>query len=200
MGTQTAIAEQIVTQGGDYVLALKGNQGHLFESVQQRFETVLSQEHATNEWDFYETTEVGHGREETRRCWCIGEVEDLINAERWPQLTSIVKVEARRTIGQQTQSEVRYYISSLAPDATVLATSIRTHWQIENSLHWVLDVAMREDDCRIRTDHAPENFTLLRHLALSALNQEKSAKLGVKNKRLRAGWDDKYLFKVLAGR
>jgi predicted transposase YbfD/YdcC len=116
------------------------------------------------------------------------------------QLTRIVKVEARRTIGQQTQSEVRYYISSLAADAAVLAPSIRTHWQIENSLHWVLDVAMREDDCRIRTDHAPENVSLLRHLALSTLNQEKSAKLGVKNKRLRAGWDDNYLFKVLAGR
>jgi predicted transposase YbfD/YdcC len=123
----------------------------------------------------------------------MGGVEDLINAEQWMQLTSIVKVEARRTVGQKTQSEVRYYISSLAPDAAVLATSIRTHWQIENSLHWVLDVAMREDDCRIRTDHAPENFSLLRHLALSALNQEKSAKLGVKNKRLRAGWDDNYL-------
>ena len=130
----------------------------------------------------------------------MGDVEDLTNAERWMQLTSIVKVETWRTIGQQTQSDVRYYISSLAPDAEVLATSIRTHWQIENSLHWVLDVAMREDDCRIRTDHAPENFSLLRHLALSALNQEKSAKLGVKNKRLRAGWDDNYLFKVLAGR
>ena len=94
---------------------------------------------------------------------------------------------------------MRYYISSLAPDAERLASSIRTHWSVENPLHWVLDLAFQEDVCRIRTDHAPENFTLLRHLALSALNQEKTAKLGIKNKRLRAGWDDDYLLQVLTG-
>ena len=108
-------------------------------------------------------------------------------------------MESIRTVDDKTTREVRYYISSLAPDAQRLATSIRTHWRIENPLHWVLDVAFREDDCRIRTGHAPENFTLLRHLAVSALNQEKTAKLGMKNKRLRAGWDNEYLLKVLAG-
>ena len=98
-----------------------------------------------------------------------------------------------------TLREVRYYISSLAPDAKRLAESIRTHWSIENSLHWVLDVAFREDESRIRTGNAPTNFTVLRHIALSALNQEKNAKIGLKNKRLRAAWDDRYLLKVLAG-
>ena len=108
-------------------------------------------------------------------------------------------VESIRILDDQTSREVRYYISSLAPEAQPLATSIRTHWSIENPLHWVLDVAFQENDCRIRTNDAPENFTLLRHLALSALNQEKTAKLGIQNKRLRAGWDDEYLLKVLAG-
>ena len=95
--------------------------------------------------------------------------------------------------------EVRYYISSLAPDAQRTAVAIRNHWSIENPLHWVLDVAFREDECRIRSGYAPENFALLRHLALSALNQETTASVGVKNKRLRAGWDDDYLLQVLAG-
>ncbi len=115
------------------------------------------------------------------------------------QLTRIVKVESIRTVEDKTSREMRYYISSLAPAAQCLANSIRTHGSVKNSLHWVLDVAFREDDCRIRKDHGPENFTLLRHLAVSVLNQEKTAKLGLKNKRLRAGWDDEYLFQVLAG-
>lgn len=198
MGTQTAIAQQIVDQGGDYVLALKGNQGNLFEDVQQLFKWAQWQAFQDIEHDFYETIESGHGRLEKRRCWSLGQVEELIDAHKWPQLTSIAMVEAIRTCEGKTSREVRYYISSLAPDAQRLADSIRTHWSIENPLHWVLDVAFHEDECRIRTGHAPENFTLLRHLALSALNQETTAKVGVKNKRLRAGWDNYYLLQVLA--
>jgi predicted transposase YbfD/YdcC len=200
MGTQKPIAEQIIRQGGDYVLALKGNQGNLFEAVQHQFEAAQAQGFQTIEHDVYETTETGHGRTETRRCWCLGSVEDLIEAEKWTQLTSIAMVESWRTVEDKTTHQVRYYISSLSPNAERLATSIRTHWSIENSLHWVLDVALLEDDCRIRTDHAPENFTLLRHLAVSALNQETTAKLGIKNKQRRAGWDDDYLLKVFTGR
>jgi predicted transposase YbfD/YdcC len=199
MGTQKAIAEQIVAQGGDYVLALKGNQGNLFEDVEQLFDWATSQAFSGIEHDFHETLETGHGRIEKRRCWSLGQVEGLIDGEKWAQLTSIARVEAMRACNGQTSREVRYYISSLAPDAQRLAEAIRTHWNVENPLHWVLDVAFREDDCRIRTGHAPENFTLLRHLAVSALNQEKTAKVGIKNKRLRAGWDDDYLLKVLAG-
>lgn len=199
MGTQKEIAKQIIAQGGDYVLALKGNQGNLFEDVQQIFELAQSQDFQGIEHDFYQTLDAGHGRLEKRRCWSLGQVEWLIDAEQWLGFASITMVESVRQCEEQTSQEVRYYISSLAPDAKQLAQSIRTHWSIENPLHWVLDVAFREDECRIRTGHAPENFTIMRHLALSALNQEKTAKVGVKNKRLRAGWDDDYLLKVLAG-
>lgn len=199
MGTQKAIAQQIIEQGGDYVLALKGNQGNLFEDVEQIFEQALSQNFKGIEYDFYETHDVGHARVEQRRCWSLGQVEWLIDAEKWAQFTSIARVESIRTCEGETSCEARYYISSLAPDAQRLAEAIRTHWSVENSLHWVLDIAFREDECRIRNGHAPENFTLLRHLAVSALNQEKTANIGIKNKRLRAGWDDDYLLKVLAG-
>ena len=199
MGTQKKIAKQIIEQGGDYVLALKGNQGNLFEDVQQIFEQAEAQDFQGMEHDFYQTIDGGHGRIEKRRCWALGQVEYLIDSEQWSQFTSIAMVESERQCEGQTSREVRYYISSLAPDAQKLAESIRSHWMIENPLHWVLDVAFREDECRIRTGHAPENFAILRHLALSALNQETTAKLGVQNKRHRAGWDNDYLLKVLAG-
>lgn len=199
MGTQKAIANQIVTQGGNYVLALKGNQGDLCEDVEQLFDWAHSQAFKTIDYDFHESLDSGHGRIEKRRCWSLGQVEGLIDGEKWAQLTSIAMVEAIRDCNGQISREVRYYISSLAPDAQRLAEAIRTHWSIENPLHWVLDVAFGEDDCRIRNGHAPENFTLLRHLAVSALNQEKTAKVGIKNKRLRAGWDDDYLLKVVVG-
>ena len=199
MGTQKAIAKQIMAQGGDYVLALKGNQGNLFDDVQQIFEQAKAQDFQGIEHDFYQTIDAGHGRIEKRRCWSLGQVEYLIAAEQWSQFTSIAMVESVRQCDGQTSRELRYYISSLSPDAQQLAESIRSHWGIENPLHWVLDVAFREDECRIRTGNAPENFALLRHLALSTLNQEKTAKLGIHNKRRRAGWDNDYLLQVLAG-
>jgi predicted transposase YbfD/YdcC len=199
MGTQKEIATQMIAQGGDYVLALKGNHGNLFEDVQQLFAWAQLQAFKDIKHDFDETLEAGHGRIEKRRCGTLGQVEGLIDADKWAQLASVTMVESLRQCNGATTREVRYYISSLPPDAKRLAESIRTHWSIENPLHWVLDVAFREDECRIRTGHAPENFTVLRHLAVSALNQEKTAKVGIKNKRLRAGWDDDYLLRVLAG-
>ena len=199
MGTQKEIAKQVIEQDGDYVLALKGNQGNLFEDVQQIFAIAQSQDFKDIDYDFYETLDTGHGRIERRRYWSLGQVESLIDAQKWAQFSSITMVESLRKCDGKTSRELRYYISSLEPDAKCLAESIRSHWGIENSLHWVLDVAFREDESRIRTGNAPENFTLLRQIALSALNQEKTAKVGLKNKRLRAGWDDLYLLQVLVG-
>jgi len=199
MGTQTAIAQLIVQREGDYILALKNNQGNLFEDVQQIFAQAQASGFAGIEHDFDQTVDKGHGRIEIRRCWTMGQVEFLMNAEKWAKFTSIAMVQSERRINGKIEHETRYYISSLTSDARRLGQSVRSHWQVENSLHWVLDLAFLEDTCRIRKDHAPENLAVVRYIALNLLTQETTAKLGIRNKRLRAGWDEDYLLKVLLG-
>jgi predicted transposase YbfD/YdcC len=124
-------------------------------------------------------------------------VEYLLDSDKWKGLQSIGMVESQRTIDGETTWEIRYYLNSFPSNAEVFAHAVRSHWGIENSLHWILDIGFREDDCRIRKDNSPENLALLRHLALNLLSQEKTAKVGVKNKRLKAAWDEQYLAKVL---
>lgn len=197
MGTQKQIAKQIVERDADYVLALKANQGNLFEDVQQVFAQAEAVNFAGVEHDFDQTLDKGHGRVEIRRCWTMGQVEFLLDAQKWMKFTSIAMIQAERRFDGRVERETRYYISSLASDAHRLAKAVRSHWQVENSLHWVLDLAFLEDACRIRKDHAPQNLAVVRHIALNLLTQETTATLGVKNKRLRAGWDEDYLLKVL---
>ena len=197
MGTQKNIAQLIIDKGADYCLALKGNQGNIYEDVEQLFESCQAQKWQNIDHSFFQTTEKGHGRIETRRYWTMGEVEFLLDADKWAGLKSIGMVESQRTIDGETTWETRYYLNSFSSNAEVFADAVRSHWGIENSLHWVLDVSFAEDDCRIRKDNSPENLALLRHLALNLLSQEKTAKVGVKNKRLKAAWDEQYLAKVL---
>lgn len=197
MGCQKEIAAQIIDQEADYVLALKGNQGHLFEDVQSYFEQVQSGTRVAATLSSHETYDEGHGRIETRRYWSSAELGSLRDVELWKGLRSIGMVEARRQVNGVTSVEVRYYLSSLPSDARQLGVASRTHWSIENKVHWVLDVAFREDDSRIRANHGAENVALLRHIALNLLRQEKSMRGGLQAKRKRAGWDDKYLTKVL---
>ena len=200
MGCQTAIAQTVLDRGADYVLALKGNQPATEQAVREVFADAQTHGFRELAHDHHRTVEKGHGRIEERRCWTISDPEALayVNAEgRWPGLHTIAMVEADRTIGETTSRETRYYLSSLAGTARQISEAVRGHWGIENRLHWVLDIAFREDDCRVRQGYAAQNLTAVRHLALNLLRQERTAMAGVKARRLRAGWDEQYLLKVL---
>ena len=199
LGCQKDIAAQIIEKDADYVLALKGNQEHLYDDVKRLFDTLFQQEVAPSTLDYYETTESGHGRIEVRRYWTTSALDALRTKDQWRGLQTVGLVEAERTLNGETTLEQRYYLVSFPNDARTFGTSVRAHWGIENLVHWVLDVAFREDMSRIRMDHGPENFALIRHIALNLLRQETSFKGSIKTKRLKAGWNNTYLKKVLCG-
>jgi len=201
MGCQAAIARQIVAQGADYVLALKDNQPTLHELVRHHFAVVAADGPAGLAHHAHAALDKGHGRLEVRRCWATDDPAVLawLDPERsWPGLRSVAAVAGERRTAAGTATEVRYYLSSLPADAARIAAAVRSHWGIENGLHWALDVAFREDDCRVRAGHAAENLAVLRRIALNLLRRERTAKVGLKARRLMAGWDEAYLLKVLA--
>jgi predicted transposase YbfD/YdcC len=194
---QTANARLIVEQGGDYVFALKANQGGLHEAVRQAFE---ESDYGATRPSTYETVEKGHGRVERRRYTVLTDPASLDVADwrgRWWQLKSAIQVVRERTIGDTTEREVHYYVSSLAEEAATLGGYIRSHWHIENRVHWILDVTFREDDSRARVGFQPENLALLRRMALNLLRREPSLKRSIKGKRFTAAMNTDYLFKVL---
>jgi len=200
MGCQRSIVKSIVEQGGDYVITLKNNQPSLYTRVESLFKQAIRQGFYGFTHTAYSTKkESNHGRSEIRHYLMLSEIKELIDPEnKWEKLHSIGLIKSVRIVKGKTTIETRYYISSLQKNAQKFGESVRSYWGIENSLHWVLDVGFCEDNCRIRKDNAPQNFAILRHISLNLLNQEKTSKTGVKNKRLRAGWDDDYLTKIFA--
>jgi predicted transposase YbfD/YdcC len=201
MGCQTEIAAEIVDQEADYVLALKDNQGNLFEDVKLLFDDLEESHYKAYRYDGHKTVNKGHGRIEIRECWTISDPEILQHLrgfDRWKKLSTVSRIRSQRWIGDQKSCEDRYHIASITGAKRILS-AVRSHWGIENQLHWCLDIAFDEDRCRVRKEHGAENFAILRHIALNLLKQEKTCKRSIKGKRLLAGWDEDYLFKVLSG-
>lgn len=198
MGCQKEIVKSIVDKSGEYIIALKKNQGNLYKNVEEIFKEAIAKGFDGFKYSDYHTKEDEHGREEIRHYLMLSDIQERIDPGRkWINIQSVGMVEYIRKVNGKTKVETRYYISSLTDNAKLLGESVRSHWGIENSLHWVLDVALREDDCRIRKDNAPQNFAILRHIAVNAVGKEKSQKLGIKNKQVCAGWDNEYLEKIL---
>ena len=201
MGCQTEIAQAILDAEADYVLAVKKNQGRLYEDLVDLFAGAQEVNYRDVPHDHARTVDKDHGRLEIRECWTIADEEYLAylrTATAWPELSAVALVRRERRLNGTTTTEKAYYITSLPNRAQVILDSTREHWGIENSLHWSLDVVFREDDSRARLDNAPQNLAVLRHIALNLLKHEPTAKIGLKAKRLRAGWDDAYLLHVLA--
>ena len=199
LNCQKDIAEQVIEQGGDYVLAVKSNQPSLHDDVRLFFEDALAEGFdvahrccSSEDW--------GHGRAETRKCWAVS-VEGLEwfkHTKDWKGLKTIACIESTRRTRDTESVEKRYFISSLENVKTI-ARSIRHHWNVENKLHWVMDVDFDEDCCRVRTDHGPENFALLRQIAHNLLKQESSKTFSIRRKIKKAGWDNDFLIRILIG-
>lgn len=200
MGCQTEIAKKIVDGGADYCLAVKGNQPTLHAAIEDFFVDHMEDDFARQTVRRHETHERGHGRDESRYYYLCPCPEDLPGQDRWAKLKAIgVTINVTQRDGKET-GEVRYYILSKYLSGRHFAEAVRGHWGIENSLHWQLDVSFGEDQCRIRKGHADANFSLLRRTNLSLLKNNRTAKLGVKNKRLKAAYDDDYRLEVLLGK
>lgn len=202
MGCQSAIAARIVKAGADYVLAVKGNQPSLLTHIRTTLEAIERIPAAERDVFITEHHEVekGHARIETRRCIASDILTRWQQPALWPGMRSIVMVEATREIGETVTTERRYYVSSLPPDAAHIAHAVRAHWGIENGMHWSLDMAFGEDQCRVRVDHTAQNFTILRRITMNLLRQDRTAKGGLKIRRMLAWANDKYLAQLLGWR
>jgi predicted transposase YbfD/YdcC len=198
MGCQTEIAKVIIEQGANYVLALKGNQGDLHTDVAQLFTSARAQDFQNIEHQFHSTVETGHGRIETRRYWTMGNTEYLLGAQKWSGLKSIGMVESQRKVNGTVSIEQRYYILSIESDVQKFAHAVRSHWSIENQLHWILDVGFAEDTAQSCSGYSAENLAVIRHVGINLLSRDKKSQVGVKTRRLKAGWDDNYLKTVLS--
>ncbi len=196
-GCQRDIASKIRDQGGDYVLALKGNQGSLHAEVLNFFNQATLVQHEEADCDYYINEEKSRGRIEKREVWVTECLDWLPQKDVWKDLISIACLKStRETKGKETV-EYRYYISSLEADAWKIGHAIRSHWSVENKLHWQLDVSYGEDGCKIRKDNGAENFSVIRRVTLNLLKADKKTKAGIKNRRSKAGWNKDYMLEIL---
>ncbi len=197
MGCQKEIAAGIRAEGADYLLQVKGNQPRLQEDIEAVFDGFVGSGMATGCHDRHETAEAGHGREEERSVFVFTQVDEVRDKELWKDLKSLIVVYRSRKVGEKQSTELSYYISSRLAGAKEFAEAIRGHWGIENGCHWVLDVAFREDLCRVREGNAAANFATVRRMALAMLKGVEGAKGGVAGRRLTAAWDTTFLERVL---
>ena len=197
IGCQREIARKILEKKADYVLALKGNQGALRDDVEVFAAEQKAKGFKDTKVTRHETVDGDHGRIETRTYTAVHDVDWLKERHDWPGLEGVVMVESAREIGDKIERETRFYITSLAWLACQLGPVIRSHWAIENSLHWVMDMVFRDDECRVRTDHAPANFTTLKHIAHN-LVRKAPGKDSLRLRRKTAAWDDDFLASLLA--
>jgi predicted transposase YbfD/YdcC len=193
MGCQQAIADQIVAKNGDYILAVKGNQKNLLNAIEQAFVEVLGGGEEIR-YEYCESTEEGHDRIETRRCWLI---PAAYISSAWTNTQTLIMIESERMYRNKISKVNKYYISSLPSNVRKVIGAVRSHWSVENQLHWYLDVVFGEDSSRIRKDNGAENFGTLRRLALGLLKRETSLKKSIRLKRYRASMNNDYLMKVL---
>ena len=200
MGCQTEIAKQIIEQGGDYLLAVKKNQKHLYEDIEHLFKHATPENFHCEGFDSAHSVDKGHGRLEIRQCQLIFQPEwlDYVRErKRWLQLQCVVKIWTQRQIGPKKKQECRYYICSRLASASDLLEAVRAHWGVENNVHWVLDVVFDEDANRARTGYAQQNLATMRRLAINMLNRETSHKDSLKGERQTAGWDESYLERIV---
>lgn len=198
IGCQTAIVEKIVDAGGDYLISVKDNQLKLNAAVTDAFDRALTDDNWAD-GAHAASSEKGHGRTEDRRCWVLDVDDTFAERARWKGLAKLVYVERDCTVGEVTTVGMRLFITSRASLTAVEAlAAVRSHWQIENKVHWTLDVAFREDESRLRAENAAENFAVVRHMALNLLRSVKGSKVGIKNRRLEAGWNEEFFMKVLS--
>jgi predicted transposase YbfD/YdcC len=196
-GCQKNIAEKLIESGADYLIALKGNQGHLHNEVSKFLSSIRDQNVYGENIDESETVGKGHGRIEKRVCLTSTDTLLLPTTHPWKGLQTVIMIEAQRVLGEKSSVERRYYISSAKRSAQEFNELIRGHWGVENQLHWVLDVGFREDQCRVRAGFAAENYATLRHIALNLIKQDKTRKGGIKSKRMQAGWDHDFLLSLI---
>lgn len=199
MGTQKKIAKTIIDQGAEYILALKENQKTLCQDVSLFFKQAQEMKEQGYTFDEATCVDGGHGRIETRKAIVTSDIGWLQDKKNWEGIKTIGMIESTREVDGNLSHEKRYYISSLDCDAQTFGRAVRSHWGIENSVHWVLDIAFREDESRVRKGNAPENFAAIRHIALNLLRNNKTFKGSVKTKRLNAAMDTKYLEQVMFG-